>query len=37
VSISVSYVNADGSNTTAELLDAVRGALADFELSGLIE
>jgi len=37
VSISVSYVNADASNTTAELLDAVRGALADFELSGLIE
>jgi hypothetical protein len=37
ISITVGYTNADGSTTTDQLFDAVRGALGDFGLSGLIE
>ncbi|MBJ7399543.1 hypothetical protein [Mycolicibacterium sp.] len=37
VSVSVGYTNADGTTTTDQLLDAVRGALGDFGLSGQIE
>lgn len=37
LSINVGHTNADGSATTDQLFDAVRGALGDFGLSGLIE
>jgi len=37
LSINVGHTNADGSTTTDQLLDAVRGALGDFGLSGLVE
>ena len=37
LSINVGYTNIDGSTTTNQLLDMVRGALGDFGLSGHIE
>ena len=37
VSVSVGYMNAGGTTTAAELLETVRGVLADFDLSGLVE
>lgn len=37
VSVSVGYMNADGTTTAAELLETVRGVFADFGLSGIIE
>jgi hypothetical protein len=37
VSVSVGYMNAHGTTTADELLELVRGVLADFGLSGIIE
>ena len=37
ISVSVGYMNADGTTTTDELLRTVRGVFTDFGLSGLVE
>ncbi|MCX6484119.1 MAG: hypothetical protein NT146_12810 [Mycobacterium sp.] len=37
ISVSVGYVNADGSTNVEQLLATVRGVLEDFGLSGLVE